>query len=111
MDREVDQALSKIARERAELEKELEALSNDLKAAYARAATTGRGTAAAEAEVDAQAPAAGSGATAAAAAAAAATTVDNNVGNSMDVVKEMGGSKQEKAAAVATTAGAEEASR
>lgn len=41
MDREVDQALAKIASERAELEKELEALSNDLKVAYAKAATTG----------------------------------------------------------------------
>ncbi|CAM9305357.1 unnamed protein product, partial [Ectocarpus sp. 6 AP-2014] len=48
MDREVDQGLSKIAAERAELEKELEALSHDLKAAYARAATTGRETTATE---------------------------------------------------------------
>lgn len=37
MDREVDQALEKIGRERAELEKELQALSNELKAAYSRA--------------------------------------------------------------------------
>lgn len=41
MDTEVDQALAKIASEREELEKELEALSNDLKAAYAKAAMGG----------------------------------------------------------------------
>lgn len=41
MDCEVDQALAEIAQERAELEKELEALSNDLKAAYAKASTAG----------------------------------------------------------------------
>eukprot|EP00752_Nemacystus_decipiens_P018632 g16706.t1 len=110
MDREVDQALAKIAGERAELEKELEALSNDLKAAYARAATSGRGTAAAAAE--APTSAAGSEGTAAAAAAAAAT-VDNNVGNSMDVMEGEGGEKQERAAAVAvaTATGKEGSSR
>lgn len=36
MDREVDQVLEKISAERAELEKELEVLSNELKAAYAK---------------------------------------------------------------------------
>lgn len=38
MDCEVDQALARIAREREDLEKELEALSNELKASYARVA-------------------------------------------------------------------------
>ncbi|CAM9108350.1 unnamed protein product [Ectocarpus fasciculatus] len=45
MDLEVDQALAKIASEREELEKELEALSNDLKGAYAKAAMAGGGDA------------------------------------------------------------------
>lgn len=37
MDREVDDALASIAAERRAVEKELEALSNELKAAYAKA--------------------------------------------------------------------------
>lgn len=41
MDCEVEQSLANIAREREQLEKELEALSNELKAAYAKAATGG----------------------------------------------------------------------
>lgn len=41
MDLEVDQALTEIAQERGELEKELEALSNELKAAYAKASMAG----------------------------------------------------------------------
>lgn len=41
MDCEVDQALAKIAAEREDLEKELEALSNELKGAYANAAMGG----------------------------------------------------------------------
>ena len=41
MDREVDQALEKMAEERKSIEKELAALSNELKAAYAREATGG----------------------------------------------------------------------
>ncbi|CAB1098710.1 unnamed protein product [Ectocarpus sp. CCAP 1310/34] len=45
MDLEVDQALAKIATERKELEKELEALSNELKGAYAKAAMAGGGDA------------------------------------------------------------------
>lgn len=48
MDCEVDQALFKIAKEREQLEKELEALSNELKAAYAKAAMGGRELTAAE---------------------------------------------------------------
>lgn len=38
MDKEMDQALARIAEERQEVEEELEALSNELKAAYASAA-------------------------------------------------------------------------
>lgn len=41
MDLEVDQALAEIAEERGELEKELEALSNEVKAAYAKASMAG----------------------------------------------------------------------
>ncbi|CAN0136291.1 unnamed protein product, partial [Hapterophycus canaliculatus] len=41
MDLEMDQALAKIASERGELEKELEALSNEVKAAYAKVAMGG----------------------------------------------------------------------
>lgn len=41
MDLEVDQALAKIATERAGLERELEALSNELRAAYAKAVMGG----------------------------------------------------------------------
>ena len=118
MDREVDQALAKIAKERAELEKELEALSNDLKAAYAKAAVTGRGTVAPAPAAEVPASAAGNDATAADVAAAA--TVDHDVGNSMDVAEEEeGGGKLEKAVAGTATAatvagaavGAEETSR
>lgn len=42
MDREMDQALEKITEERKELEKEIEALSNELSAAYARVAMAGQ---------------------------------------------------------------------
>eukprot|EP00904_Undaria_pinnatifida_P010696 jgi/Undpi1/6757/HiC_scaffold_21.g09236.m1 len=42
MDLEVDQALAMIAQERGELEIELEALSNDLRAAYAKVAMGGQ---------------------------------------------------------------------